>query len=729
MRKNYYVFAIILTLIVSGCTGSNPTATIEKNYLIFNYSHFEIRFSAVGDEIIYVEAKTDETEYAQSSFFLNLDSSRELPIETNKGFFLGGYDILPKKSGFAILKDNRLLYESKYMVLDSKLVEKRLNGKELQYGMGHNSNNIIRSNEHLEIYHYPTYGHRTNMFIPFNFTSDGDSFYYNSFTSDSFDFGPKESGYTNISSNKGSISYYYFKEDTPQDSITKFYEISNSKSLLPKWAYGFIQSKYGYFNYYEVLKVVEEFELREIPISAIVLDLYWFKHMGDLDWDESKWNPEKLEDFLSERDIKLITISEPFISSSSKNFDVFSNAGILALDETGEVVKYKDWWCFSTPDGSIMNPIAANSYEEWGSFYSNMLDDGVDGLWMDLGEPENVPEHAYFNEYTEFEFHNYYNKAWIEMVYSRIMQTHPDKRPFLLNRSGYTGAPGMNVSHWSGDVPCTFSGLQDQITLALNDSFVGFSYWGSDIGGFVGTPDPELFLRWYQFGVWTPIFRAHGNRPREPWIFGDEITEMVTNTIVERYTILPYIYSTAWQTYAKGYPMMRPMFYETENIAAWELHDQYMFGDFFLVAPVLEDSAREIERSLYLPEDSVWYSWPELELAKEVGNVSVDTTDLSKTPVYIKEGAIVPLNRNNIETYLLIPSDVQSSYTVYSDDGETNDYLKGEYEELEILLNSNSVVFSGIVKNRMVSVEIMINGTIKKYDLQLKTGSVELIYQ
>lgn len=278
---------------------------------------------------------------------------------------------------------------------------------------------------------------------------------------------------------------------------------------------------------------------------------------------------------------------------------------------------------------------------------------------------------------------------------SAITKQYPDKRFFLLSRSGYTGSKSYAVSNWSGDVPATFDGLRQQLAEGLSSGLSGFPYWGSDVGGF--TPefsDPELMTRWYQFGAFTPVYRAHGTGSREPWAAGEKNLPIIKKYIEYHYELIPYIYSLSREMCRDGLPLMRSMFLEYENTPAKFLDKQYFFGANILVAPITNSINFKKDIEVFLP-DGGWYSWENMKRFN--GGTHTLSAKMEEIPVFIKEGSITPLEYNGKAALLLTPAEnCSGEFVFYDDDGTSNNYKKGEYIEIKYELNDFTLKASAI---------------------------------
>lgn len=733
MKKIICLLLIFTSCLCSQRKNNISSAIIEKKIKIED-NNIEISLWSIDNKTIRISARNKKVKYTPLPFIIDKPANLIAPERYQNGFVLGKYYIVPENTGFTVYTNKIKLYSSKFFLKRNRLYEeKTCFNNESFFGMGQISNKLALANIQHLIRHHPVYGHQTFTYIPFYFSSGGDSFYYNSQSNDKISFGDLHSAETTYSSTAQTLDYYYSYRNSYKKIISNFYKFSKSTSLLPKWAYGFIQSKYGYENQSELFQIVDKFKHFNIPLSAIVLDLYWFKHMGDLDWDRDNWSPKQIRKKLDKHNLKLITITEPFITENSKNYKFFDKNNLLAKDDSGKTVTWDEWWCFNKSDfGSIINPIALNAKKIIGSAYIKMIDSGIDGFWTDLGEPENTPTHAYFNNIKKEDFHNHFNYQWLKLVYNAVNEKHPNKRLFFLSRSGYTGLTRFNASIWSGDVPANFNGLKNQVALGLNSGLSGFPYWGSDVGGFIAKgpgsiPNKELFVRWYQFGTFNPIFRAHGHGPREPWIFGEKTLNILKYYINLRYTLLPYIYSTAYQSYAHGFPMMRPLFFDTPLSGKIDVNEkQFYFGDSLLVVPVLSSITSSEKLKFNLPGGK----WIDIHTGKPYSSGSYSIKkEINHIPVFIKEGAIIPMLKENQNIILLFPSEKESKFTWYNDDGISNKYKKGIFEAINISMTKKKVVFSNTIKKHEIILKVSNHSNVELKSAPFKSDKNYKFYR
>jgi hypothetical protein len=335
------------------------------------------------------------------------------------------------------------------------------------------------------------------------------------------------------------------------------------------------------------------------------------------------------------------------------------------------------------------------------------MDEGVAGLWTDLGEPENHPwEMEHFGGHTRV-VHNVYDLLWARTLYEGFSEYRPGERIVNLSRSGYAGIQRYGVFTWSGDVSRSFGGLAVQLPIMLNMALSGMSYHSSDLGGFTGWASDELYIRWMEFGALNPVMRAHGvdNQATEPWGHGSQAEEIVRDYISLRYRLLPYIYTLAHENYETGIPMVRPLFFhDPHDPALADRDDAYLLGRDLLVAPVVEDGQRQ--RSVYLPRGYWVDAWT--DSVYQGGQTIIADAPLDRLPLFVRTGAILPMHpvmdyvgAEPADTLLLqiYPSfsSALETFTLYEDDEESLDYMQGEYAKIPmhqcITGNGQDVIF------------------------------------
>lgn len=678
-----------------------------------------LEFEGCEDGSIRFEAKGKKAREPMNVFELKRKPSKEKFVASLKNVYdWRDYRVEIIDEGYNLLFKGEKLYTSTFKD-DGKLLKELRNWETADefYGFGEASRFTSLRNQSLTIFNESRYGDHAYVFIPFYVTNKNTAVFYNANGKDKIYFQDGDDAQL-YRSEYYRIENFVRQDASMKESIQKFYAETETACIMPKWAYGYIQSKYGYKSTKEVIELVDNFKKHDIPLSAVVLDLYWFEKMGDIFWTSKDFADYKeMDEHMEKNGVKLITITEPFFTTASKNFEELKNSELLCKNDKGSIALWHDWWCIGSRDAGLFNPLGKKASSFMGEKYAAMLDSGIEGFWTDLGEPEKAPAYIKYGKYSEQDFHNYYNYYWSKALFEGVHEIYPDRRLFIMSRSAGTGSGKFNVSVWSGDVSVSWPALGCQIAYGLNAGISGLPYWGSDVGGFVGdqlSPD-ELYIRWQQFGAWTPIYRAHGTGPREPYAYSKKVEDIVADSIRTRAQLLPYIYSTARQT-MNGIPMMRPMFYEDEKMPQQFMNSQFMFGDAFLVAPVVRDMVAESQRTLYLP-DGNWFNFHSKEKIAGGKSITVKSV-IENIPVYIKEGAIVPMEKNGKQTLFVAVdkfSNIKNTFVLYNDDGETEQYKKGVYGELVLELSGRTLKATVLGDKKFLS---------EKYIVETVSGNV-----
>ncbi len=535
-----------------------------------------------------------------------------------------------------------------------------------------------------------------NLNVPFVATTNGYALYIDNTYRGTFDFGASEPSIFSYEAEGGEISFYFIAASTIPEQLEKYTWLTGRQPLPPRWIFGYTQSKNRYVNEQETRSIVRMMREKEFPCDAIVLDLAWFKHMGDISWDESAWpNHEKMIiDFLS-TGIKTILITEPYIIQPSKNFEEADKFGFLAKDNTGRTRLLEKWWSCGGCNSSLLDLTNPEAQEWWWNKHPAAFGSNVAGIWTDLGEPEKHPETMNHYLGSTVKIHNIYNLLWAKIIFDGFNQLRPNERVVNLTRSGFAGIQRYGVLPWSGDVARSFGGLSVQLPMLLTMGMSGIGYHNSDIGGYSRTPTtPELYVRWMQYGVFSPIARAHGagevvkGSATEPWQFGIAAENINREYIRLRYKLLPYIYSMTYQNYRSGLPLARPLFWlDALDPKLQNESSSYMWGDAFLVSPVV--AAGQTVKEIYFPKGN-WVNFWTDEIVEGGKNIVVPAP-LDQMPLFIKAGSIIPMapvmnfsDEHELDTLTLhIYPDVavkkERSYTLYEDDGKTLEYQKGGF--------------------------------------------------
>ncbi len=579
--------------------------------------------------------------------------------------------------------------------------EKMMGGGERVVGMD-------RRGLKLPLYNKAHYGYGTdapqmNYSLPAVMSSRKYIILFDNSAKGSIDFAKTEKNILKFSAIGGRRSYIIFAGKSYPELIHHYVDITGKQPLPPRWAFGNFSSRFGYRTQKQTEKTVDSFIKEDIPLDAVVLDLYWFGkdikgYLGDLEWDKNAFpQPVKMIKQFRHKGIKTVIITEPFILTNSKKWQKAVEYDVLAKDKKGKVKEF-NFYFGHTGLIDIFNKKA----EDWfWQFYQGLMEQGIEGWWGDLGEPEVHPDDMVHwitrakMSATADEVHNVYGHKWSEMIYQYQLKNFPDKRIFLLMRSGFAGTQRYGILPWTGDVSRSWDGLKPQVELSLQMGILGLGYTHSDLGGFsnVKTFDKELYTRWLQYGVFQPIYRPHADEvfPSEP-VFQDDRTKAIIRQFIKlRYQLLPYNYTLAYENSKTGMPLMRPLFFEDEkNETLINNQQSFLWGNSFLVTPVVEYGISSVK--VNAPK-GIWFDFWN-DKSYRGGQVLTIPVTLETIPVLVRAGAFIPMisTINNTDYYsskqLTIHYYADSSVShskgmMYEDDGETNKSIeKGLFEIL-----------------------------------------------
>lgn len=535
------------------------------------------------------------------------------------------------------------------------------------------------------------------------------------------------------------LKYYIFTGGSISEIIGCYHYISGMPSMLPRWAFGYIQSKERYKSSAELEDVVSTFRQRQIPLDCVVQD--WFSWEDGL-WGEKKFDKKRYPDLpatvknIHDNNVHFMVSIWPNMSTESDNYKQFARGKKLL------------------PNSNLydaFNEDARGIY--WQQTCEEIMNSGVDAVWCDNAEPFSDADWSGENKKPEAERYrlvkemseksmdpenlNAYGLYHAMGIYENWRRDIPGKRVVNLTRSGYTGIQKFGAILWSGDICATYDTLRRQIVEGIKMGLTGMPYWTLDIGGFFVVNDKyenrgcndqshqplwfwhgdyndgvqdkgycELYVRWLEFGTFLPIFRSHGtDTPREPWQFGnkgDIFYDAIVSHIKLRYRLMPYLYSLGALAHREGTPIMRSLlldFPEDENV--YGISDEYLLGPSLLVAPVYEpmyyhpDSVKiehsEKEKRVYLPKGSGWYDFYTGEYYEGGRYIDADAP-LERIPVFVREGSIIPMSsdisyadeKKGLPDKIYIYEGCDGKFTLYMDEGDGYSFEDGNYCNLEL---------------------------------------------
>ncbi len=551
------------------------------------------------------------------------------------------------------------------------------------------------------------------------------------------------------------IDYYFIKGDSIDGVISGYRTLTGKAQIMPKWAMGYWQSRERYTTQEELVSTLREFRERHIPVDNIVQDWqYW----DDDQWGSHEFNAERypdpkgMIDTVHSLGARFMISVWPKFYTGTDHFKELDSKGWIYQTAVRDSVE--DWLGYQQ---SFYDAYAEGARELfWQQMKDHLLPLGVDAWWMDASEP-NIhdctdmdyrkamcgptalgPSTQYFNAYALMN---------AEAIYDGQRSTDPDTRVFLLTRNGFAGLQRYSTASWSGDIGTRWEDMKTQISAGLNFSISGIPYWTQDVGGFsvenryaaaqrlfefTGKANEdldewrELNVRWHQWGIYNPLYRAHGQYPcREPWNIAPQ-GHPAYNAIVAqdytRYELMPYIYSLAARTWFDDYTIMRPLVMDfTDDTLAQSISDEYMFGNALLVCPVYTYKARN--RQVYLPQGG-WYDIHDNYKYYEGGRTMTAEAPFEYIPVFAKAGEILISSGEIVQSTAQTQKDLvftifagkDAEFKYYEDEGTNYNYEKGLYAWIPVNWDENGKTvtigqregdFPGMILERNVTLRVV----------------------
>jgi len=493
----------------------------------------------------------------------------------------------------------------------------------------------------------------------------------------------------------GEMNYYFFGSGTVENVIKDYTYLTGRAKLPPLWSLGYQQCRWSYYPDKEVLRIAETFREKQIPLDVIYLDINYMDHYKVFTFHPEHFpQPAEMVADLNKMGIHVVTIVDPGLKVEK---------GYFASDEgvkNNYFVKYpngEDYignvWPGRSNFPDFTNPAAR---EWWGNMFIHYTEKGVEGFWNDMDEPavwgQKIPDMVEFdfegNRTTMKQAHNVYGMQMSRSTYEGARKNMNGKRPLVITRATYSGGQRYSTI-WTGDNFASDEHMLLGVRLVNSLGISGFPFAGPDIGGFIGEPSAELINRWLSIGVYTPFMRNHanyGSNYREPWIYNKDWENVARELINQRYRLLPYIYSTAYQATQTGLPVSRALainYTFDEKVYNREFENEYLFGENILVAPVVSN---QNYAKVYLPEGE-WYRYSN-DNYYPGNNEIIAEAPIHDLPVYIKGSAIIPMQSVTQSTsektdeilYLHIyKGRKESSFQYYEDDGVTYNFETGQY--------------------------------------------------
>ena len=531
-------------------------------------------------------------------------------------------------------------------------------------------------------------------------------FFDNTFRS-YFDFCHERRNITSFWAHGGEMNYYFIYGPEMSDVVVNYTDLTGKPHEMPAlWTLGYHQCKWSYYPESNVKEVTAKFRDLKIPCDAIYLDIDYMEGFRCFTWSKEYFpNPKRMVKELADDGFKTIVIIDPGIKIDM-DYSVFREGlekDYFCKRADGPYMKGKVWpgECYF-PD--FTNPEVR---EWWSNLFKELVEDiGVKGVWNDMNEPAvmDVPGKTFPNDVrhdydgnpcSHRKAHNIYGMQMARATYQGLKKFSYPKRPFVITRSAYSGTQRY-TSSWTGDNLATWDHLTIANLQAQRMCMSGFSFIGSDIGGFAEQPNGELYARWIQLGIFHPFCRTHSSGDhgdQEPWAFGTTITDVVRKFIEIRYQLLPYLYTAFWRYAEHGVPILKSLvLYDQTDPQTHYRNDEFIFGEKILACPVTGPNQKG--RRMYIPLGK-WYNFWSDEVVEGGTEQWVDA-DLDSMPIYVKEGAIIPkypiqqfvgektIDELTLDVYYKQGKEVSE---VYEDATDGYDYIKGRYSLRTFKLN------------------------------------------
>ncbi len=517
------------------------------------------------------------------------------------------------------------------------------------------------------------------------------------------------------------------QRNSPQEVLMALGNLIGKIEMPPLWGLGFQQCRYSYEPDTRAKQIADEFRNRNIPCDVIWFDIDYMDKYKVFTFDKTKFpDPKGVNDYLHTKGFKGIWMIDPGVKAEAgySVFDSGTQGDHWVKTKEGKSFVGKVW----PGDCSFPDFTRPQTQKWWGDLYKDYMAMGIDGVWNDMNEPSvfdgpdgTMPEDnmhrggGILPADKHLRYHNVYGELMIRSSREGILKANPDKRPFILSRSGYLGSHRYGAT-WTGDNKASMEHMKMSIPMVLNLGLSGQPFSGPDISGFSGNTDAELYAQWIAVGAFYPFSRGHAEKEandKEPWAFGPEVEKVAQTALNRRYRLLPYFYTLFNEASQTGLPVMRPVFFADAKDTTLRKEDQaFMLGSDLLIVPKWAvDPA--------LPKGN----WRSISI-----NGEDSRNDRYQVDVKIKAGAIVPLANlvQNTTQYrtdsltLLISPDAKgvAKGSMYQDKGDGYGYKKGEYALWSFTAKTN---------NNVVTVNVQkaagrLNATAKSYKLILYTN-------
>ncbi len=562
-----------------------------------------------------------------------------------------------------------------------------------------------------------------------------------------FNFGASNNRFASFMAEDGDMDYYFFHDRNVSKILYHYGSITGFMPLPPKWSIGYQQCRYSYYPDTKVETIARNFREKAIPIDAIVLDIHYMDKYKIFTWDREKFpDPERLISNLKQMDVEVVLMCDPGIKID-EDYQVFESgkhADVFLKYPDNEEYAGEVWpgWC-NFPD--FTNPITREWWLDQLKSYAVL---GVKGYWNDMNEiatwgqmmPENICFEFDGNGAMTKKGRNVYGFQMARSTYEGAKQQLNGERPFNLTRAGFSGIQRYSAV-WTGDNFASDEHMLLGVRLVNSLGLSGVAFAGYDIGGFVGDTSSDLFARWIAIGALSPFFRGHtmiNSRDAEPWAFGEQVEEIARNYINLRYRLLPYIYSLFYEASQSGLPVARSLavdYTHVDQVYQEDFQNQYLFGPSILVCPA---SSQQKYCKVFFP-DGNWYNMFTGELFAGDQEIIVDA-DLERLPVFVKSGAILPMqqtiqstsDRSRSELFIHLYHGGEGQFVYYEDDGKSFDFQNSGYYRRKLNFDTNKRQFimsqaEGKFESQFATIQLILHGFDELQELTINEEPMQLV--
>lgn len=519
------------------------------------------------------------------------------------------------------------------------------------------------------------------------------------------DLGKESNNYYYYSAVNGNIDYYVIGGASLKEVITNYTYLTGRVPLPQKWALGYQQSRWGYsVSQKQVEKIAENLRKYDLPCDVLHLDIDYMDGYRVFTWRKDSY--EDPADFIKKMHklgFRIITIIDPGVKKDDAGYKIYQEGlekGYFVKAPDGTVYVNEVW-----PGDAVFPDFGREEVRQWWAKNCKYLVDlGVAGIWDDMNEPASfkgeIPGDTVFHNEDEAtthdKMHNVYGHNMAKATYEGLKK-YSGKRPFVITRAAYAGTQKFSTV-WTGDNQSLWPHVQMMIPQLCNLGLSGFSFAGTDIGGFGADTTPELLTRWIEGALFSPLYRNHaalGTRSQEPWVFGEPTLSIYRKYLKLRYRFIPYLYDEFYRETQTGLPVMRPLVLNYENDPhVYNLNDEYMVGEDILTAPVVQQG--QTKRAVYLPKGEWIDFWNGVEYSG--GNTILVDAPIDKLPLFIKKDTILPWGKE--VDHISDEPDKDMTFRVfgnggkyrhYQDNGVDFEYQKGEYNLYDIEVDHDQV--------------------------------------